>query len=44
MAKPPRMSAPKIKYDMSPKAVLGRAERVQRMEAGESRHGPLHAG
>lgn len=37
MAKPPRLSAPKIKYDMSPKAVLGRAERVQRMEAGESR-------
>ena len=35
MAKPPRLSAPKIKYDMSPKAVLGRAERIQKMEAGE---------
>ena len=30
MAKPPRI-------DMSPKAVLGRAARVQKLEAGESR-------
>ena len=56
MAKPPRMTAPKIKpvakpapkpvakpapkpvaKPMSPSAVLGRAERIQKMEAGESR-------
>ena len=44
MAKPPRMTAPKIKpmakpaaKPMAPAAVLGRAERIQKMEAGESR-------
>ena len=48
MAKPPRITTPKIKpvakpapkpvaKPMSPSAVLGRAERIQKMEAGESR-------
>ena len=42
MAKPPRMTAPKLKPvkptpQMTPKATLGRAARVQGLEAGESR-------
>ena len=37
MAKPPRVTMPKVKPNMAPKAVLGRAERIQKMEAGESR-------
>jgi hypothetical protein len=42
MAKPPRMTLPKPKPatkpapNMSTSAVLGRAERIQREEAGES--------
>ena len=44
MAKPPRMTATKVKpmakpaaKTMNPSAVLGRAERIQKLEAGESR-------
>lgn len=41
-AKPVAKAAPKI--DMSTKAVLGRAERVQREEARESRMSPSRPG